>query len=212
VNLKLPILLIMFSLLIFQVSCANMGSSKKTSSNNTDEFSLDDDLDDDLDDELSESNNDGELDINDDEKDDKREISSEKNAYAYGKLKGNKYKVQKSDTLMIIAFKIYGDYTKWRELKRLNSKKVNRNNSVKKGTTLIYNPPKNKYVYKPIGNPYLIKKGDTLGIISNNVYDTPKKWKKIWDNNRKLIKNPNLIFAGFTLYYVPENNTFAYKY
>jgi len=54
------------------------------------------------------------------------------------------------------------------------------------------------------GEKYLIKVGDTLGLISNEVYGTKAKWKKLWENNRQLIKNPNRIFAGFNLYYVPE--------
>jgi hypothetical protein len=47
----------------------------------------------------------------------------------------------------------------------------------------------------------MIKNGETLGTISNSVYQTPKKWKAIWENNKPLIRNPNVIFAGFTLYY-----------
>jgi hypothetical protein len=54
------------------------------------------------------------------------------------------------------------------------------------------------------GESYLIKKGDTLGLISNDVYGTTRKWKKLWENNRQLIKDPNRIYAGFYLYYVPE--------
>lgn len=47
----------------------------------------------------------------------------------------------------------------------------------------------------------MIRTGETLGTISNTVYQTPKKWKDIWENNKPLIKNPNVIYAGFTLYY-----------
>jgi hypothetical protein len=51
------------------------------------------------------------------------------------------------------------------------------------------------------GDKYLIKHGDTLGTISNDLYGTSSKWKKLWKNNRELIKDPNRIFAGFYLYY-----------
>jgi hypothetical protein len=47
----------------------------------------------------------------------------------------------------------------------------------------------------------MVKHTDTLGTIANSVYGNKKKWKNIWANNKPLIKNPNVIYAGFTLYY-----------
>ena len=55
--------------------------------------------------------------------------------------------------------------------------------------------------WPPEGNPYMIKKGDFLTKISQKIYGTSKKWKKIFKRNKLMIKNPNLIFAGFTLFY-----------
>ena len=108
--------------------------------------------------------------------------------------------VSESETLMIIAFKIYGDYDKWREIARLNSDKLNGGHSLSTGMTLRYNTPSEPFIWNPEGNPYLIKLGDTLGRISTTTYGTKKFWRNIWDNNRPLIKDPNKIFAGFTLY------------
>lgn len=34
--------------------------------------------------------------------------------------KEDQYHVQKGDTLMIVAFKIYGDYRKWKDLREWN--------------------------------------------------------------------------------------------
>lgn len=110
------------------------------------------------------------------------------------------YTVQKGETLMQIAFKLYGDIGKWKELKQLN----HTTSALRAGMKIKYNAPDKEFVWNPEGTPYLIKTGETLGIISNNVYQTPKKWKKIWENNKPLIKNPNVIFAGFTLYYKSE--------
>jgi len=43
-----------------------------------------------------------------------------------------------------------------------------------------------------------------LGVISTKVYDGEKKyWKKLWENNKPMIRDPNLIFAGFTIFYQP---------
>lgn len=114
------------------------------------------------------------------------------------------YKVKKGETLMQIAFKIYGDMARWQDLKNLNQEKVSRNATLATGMSLKYQAPETEFVWNPIGVPYLINRGETLGIISNNVYQTPKKWKSIWENNKPLIKNPNVIFAGFTVYYIKE--------
>jgi nucleoid-associated protein YgaU len=111
------------------------------------------------------------------------------------------YKVQKGETLMQIAFKIYGDIGKWKELKQMNGSKLSKNSALRANMQLKYNAPEKVFVWNPEGTPYMIKNGETLGTISNSVYQTPKKWKKLWENNKPLIKNPNVIYAGFTLYY-----------
>ena len=111
------------------------------------------------------------------------------------------YRVQKGETLMQIAFKIYGDIGKWKDIKAMNRGQLTSNNSLRTNMELKYMAPETPFVWNPIGVPYMIKSGETLGTISNTVYSTPKKWKSIFENNRPLIKNPNVIFAGFTLYY-----------
>ncbi len=108
--------------------------------------------------------------------------------------------VAKNETLMIIAFKIYGDYEKWRELARWNANKLGPNHTVSVGMKLKFEEPAEKFVWSPEGNPYLIRVGDTLGTISKDTYGTMAYWKNIWQNNKPLIKNPNRIFAGFTIY------------
>lgn len=110
------------------------------------------------------------------------------------------YKVKRGETLMQIAFKLYGDISKWKELKNMNAG-IGNNTALRANTELKYRAPASPFVWNPAGSPYLIKNGETLGTISNTVYATPKKWKAIWENNKPLIKNPNVIYAGFTLYY-----------
>ncbi len=111
------------------------------------------------------------------------------------------YKVSKGETLMQIAFKIYGDIGKWKSLKEMNRTTFSKNSALHANMTLKYAAPNKEFVWNPEGTPYMIKNGETLGTISNSVYKTPKKWKSIWENNKPLIKNPNVIYAGFTLYY-----------
>lgn len=108
------------------------------------------------------------------------------------------YRMQKDETLMMAAFRIYGDYRKWKDLKVWNKGK-----KIGEGAMLKYYVPEKSFSWQPSGLPYLVKTGDTLQIISMDKYGTTKKWKQIYENNRPLILDPNLIFAGFTLYYVP---------
>jgi nucleoid-associated protein YgaU len=113
------------------------------------------------------------------------------------------YTVKRGETLMMAAFNIYGDYRKWQSLGSLNGIRGGR---VAEGTVIRYKKPVNEFVWNPEGLPYLIKNGDTLVTISSDKYGTSKKWELIYNNNRPLIKDPNLIFAGFTLYYIPERD------
>lgn len=112
------------------------------------------------------------------------------------------YTVQANDTLMWISFKIYGNYLRWRELLEANPGLGPE--AVKEGMKIQYQAPSEEFNWNPEGSPYLIIGGDTLGIISNKVYGTTKRWEGLWNNNKQMIKDPNLIFAGFTIYYLEE--------
>jgi nucleoid-associated protein YgaU len=125
------------------------------------------------------------------------------------------YRVQDDkETLMMIAFKIYGDYMKWKEIADLNKEMFDHRYVIKKGMMLKFKVPQTEFKWTPKGEPYLIDRGETLSLISQKVYDTANKWKKIYNNNRPLIRHPDKIFAGFTIYYVPQgvvekNNTIS---
>jgi nucleoid-associated protein YgaU len=113
------------------------------------------------------------------------------------------YTVKKGDTLMLIAFGIYGDYRKWKDLRDWNEMAEV---GLEEGSTLKYKKPAEEFSWNPEGLPYMVKHGDTLGSISNEKYGTPKKWVAIYENNQPLIRDKNLIFAGFTLYYTQERD------
>lgn len=119
------------------------------------------------------------------------------------------YTVQKNETLMIVAFKIYGDYGRWKEIANSNKDTLKGSLAVREGMVLNYMAPAEEFVWNPQGLPYLIRTGDTLGKISKNVYNTMSRWRHIWDNNRPLIKDPNKIYAGFTLYYIENGREVA---
>ncbi len=117
---------------------------------------------------------------------------------------GNSYTVQTGDTLMKIAFEVYGDLYQWRSIYNKNKNKIKNPSGLPKGLVLALDPAQGDLGIERNGEKYLIKIGDTLGKISNQVYGTAKKWKELWQNNKKLIRDPNKIFAGFYLYYSSE--------
>lgn len=113
------------------------------------------------------------------------------------------YTVQKGDTLMQIAFKLYGDFGKWKDIKSLNP---DVNGALKMGSIIKYNVPESSFQWVPKGNPYLVMRGDTLSSISHKVYEKASWWTHIHENNKPMIKDPDQIFAGFTLYYLPKED------
>ena len=116
---------------------------------------------------------------------------------------GVQYSVKNGDTLMKIAFEQYGDLYRWKEIYEANHDRIQDPNHVPPGTQLSLNGA-GMVKIEHNGEQYLIKQHDTLGTISKDVYGTPRKWKRLWENNRDLIKDPNKIYAGFYLFYQPE--------
>lgn len=116
-----------------------------------------------------------------------------------------RYTVQAGDTLMLISYKLYGHHKEWKSIYQMNRNAIGNRNNLKVGTEISYYPPSNPPP-APEGIPYLIRKGDSLSSISGKVYGDIKLWRPIYENNRYSIDNPNLIFAGFTIYY-PEKSS-----
>ncbi|MFZ9001184.1 MAG: LysM peptidoglycan-binding domain-containing protein [Bacteriovoracaceae bacterium] len=115
------------------------------------------------------------------------------------------YTVQSGDTLMLISYKLYGHHREWKNIHQANKAMIGSPGNLKVGAQLSYYPPQNP-VKKPEGKPYLIKLGDSLSLISGKVYGDIKLWRPIFNNNSQAIDDPNLIFAGFTIYY-PEKSS-----
>ncbi len=117
--------------------------------------------------------------------------------------------IQRGDTLMRVAFEYYGDLYQWKKIYEANRDKISDPNVIPVGTVLKVERPQSSVSVERNGERYMIKQGDTLGSISQDLYGTRSKWKQIYENNRKLIRDPNRIYAGFNLYYNPEGRQTA---
>lgn len=124
------------------------------------------------------------------------------------------YKASPGETLMLISFELYTDISKWRAIANDNKDLLERSNKISETVFLKIRKPLRLRKY-PKGLPYLIKRRDTLGKVSKKVYGTPRYWNSIYRNNKDQIKDPNIIFAGFTLFYTPKpliySKPLAYK-
>jgi LysM repeat protein len=111
------------------------------------------------------------------------------------------YTVKAGDTLMKVAFHIYGDIDRWKDLQSWNEGALKSKTALRKGMKLKYEAPSVPFSPDQHEHAYEIKKGDTLANIADELYGRKNKYKKLQNYNSKLIRNPNRIFAGFTLYY-----------
>ena len=109
------------------------------------------------------------------------------------------YKVKSGDTLMKIAFSIYGDIDRWNDLKSWNDATLKK--GLRTGMKLKFEKPVEPFSPNELAHSYTIKKGDTLAGIADDVYGRRNKYKKLQKYNAKLIRNPNRIFAGFNIFY-----------
>ncbi len=53
------------------------------------------------------------------------------------------------------------------------------------------------------GTPYTVQKGDTLQKISQKFYGTTRKWNRIYEANRNVLRSPNRVYPGQKLV-IPE--------
>ena len=109
---------------------------------------------------------------------------------------------------------------KYTEKKKVSQEKGSKTLSFSKGPQVVYKTPSSaglKYqgesgagiLIKGVQGKekeettYIVKKGDTLQKISNKMYGTTKKWKKIYEANKKILKSPDMIKPGQKLV-IPE--------
>jgi LysM repeat protein len=64
-------------------------------------------------------------------------------------------------------------------------------------------PAEEKKSAEPV--TYRVKRGDSLWKLARKFYGDPNLWKKIYDANKDVIKNPNRIYPGQTLKIPPKD-------
>lgn len=62
-----------------------------------------------------------------------------------------------------------------------------------------YPPAPTRPTTKVTPKTYKVVRGDSLSKISKKVYGSSSKWRTLYSKNRKIIKNPNLIYPGQVL-------------
>ncbi len=120
------------------------------------------------------------------------------------------YVVAAGDSLGIISAKIYGTSKKWQDIAQLNEIKapyfifpgdvVKFKVSTAKARNFVSGVKKSMKVV-------VVEKGDTLAKIAEKVYGSKDAWKKFVVYNRSKISNPNKIFVGMKIAYLPHGET-----
>jgi nucleoid-associated protein YgaU len=131
-------------------------------------------------------------------------VLDEKLAALKGKMPANiydQYTVIKGDCLWKIAKKddIYGDPYKWITIYNINRDQIKNPNRI--DVDQIFN------IARQAGaNEYWVVKGDFLSKIAgmSNMYNDPTKWTKLYDANKDIINDANLIYPHQVLT-VPSN-------
>jgi nucleoid-associated protein YgaU len=112
------------------------------------------------------------------------------------------YTVVAGDTLMYIAYKLYGDYQKWPSIARMNG--LAGSSALQAGSVLKIDSSMVRSLPRVEGRTYIIKVGDSLSKISMQEYGNFNQWKPLWEHNSHMIKDPNIIFAGFQMHLLPD--------
>lgn len=103
------------------------------------------------------------------------------------------YTVQPGDTLSEIASRLYGNAGKYPVIFEANLEVIKDPNLIYPGQILrIIKPP----VGQAPSDTYTVKAGDTLSKIAKQFYGDARKYSIIFEANRNILKDPNIIHPG----------------
>ena len=114
------------------------------------------------------------------------------------------YIIQAGDTLESIAGRIYGNPSKWVEIQELSS--IQNPNNVHPGDVVYYQLTNDSMAFASnyeglARSEVVVKAGDTLSGIAQELTGSYENWKTIWRQN-DTIENPDQISVGQKIYYV----------
>ncbi len=119
------------------------------------------------------------------------------------------YSVQPGDTLGFISLKVYGISSKWSAIANANKDQLANNpDGLRVGMTLAI-PTFSETGNVPLSpgsstsllvlnedGTYTVQSGDSLGIISQKLFGTVQKWKKIYELNNDVLTAPHKLKVG----------------
>lgn len=109
--------------------------------------------------------------------------------------------VVKGDTLWGIARKYYGKATNAlvNDIVKANKDKIKNPDLIYPGQVFLIPGTEAKATTAPKAKTYKVVKGDYLRKIAKQFYGDEMQWKKIYNANKSVIKNPDLIYTGLVL-------------
>lgn len=112
----------------------------------------------------------------------------------------NNYEVQKGDSLWKISENMYGVGYKWTEIAKAN--KLQNASIIEVGQKLVL--PEISKVSADVkveskSITYTVKFNDSLWKIAISEYGDGNNWVQIWDLNKNIISNPNVLEVGMIL-------------